>query len=146
LIRRRAADRLHPRRDDAVLAAEEPVAHRLPVARGLRLRELELESRNFGLNSGCVGNCHRGDCISRRHGGHEEHEDKIGSPCPPRSSCLVIGRGWCVYARAAFGAAFVTGLTAALACFAKVANAAGLPIASSDRLLRSSVTPAAFRP
>src|SRR5262249_46319831 len=43
------------------------------------------------------------------------------------------------YARAAdFAADF--------ACFASDANAAGLDTASSDRLLRSSVTPAFFRP
>ncbi len=37
-------------------------------------------------------------------------------------------------------------LAVALACLARLANAAGLEIASSDRLLRSSVTPAFFRP
>src|SRR4051794_13546897 len=35
---------------------------------------------------------------------------------------------------------------AALACSASVANAEGLAMASSDRLLRSSVTPACLRP
>ena len=41
----------------------------------------------------------------------------------------------------------VTAVFAApFACLASVANAAGLEIASSDRLLRSSVTPAFFRP
>jgi hypothetical protein len=46
--------------------------------------------------------------------------------------------------------AFFTDLTAifaaALACFASDANAAGLEIASSERLLRSSAMPASFRP
>jgi hypothetical protein len=34
----------------------------------------------------------------------------------------------------------------AFACFASVANATGLEMASSDRLLRSSFTPACFNP
>src|SRR5476649_1406675 len=58
------------------------------------------------------------------------------------------------FALAAFEAlafsAFFSDLTAifaaALACFASVANAAGLEIANSDRLLRSSVIPAFFKP
>ena len=59
LVRRRAADRLHPRRDDAVLAAEKPVAHRLRVARGRRLRELGFEAGDLGLHGGGVGKRHR---------------------------------------------------------------------------------------
>src|SRR6185295_13273832 len=59
-----------------------------------------------------------------------------------------------VFALAAFEAAafstFFADLTAIfaapLACSASVANAAGLEIASSDRLFRSSVTPAFFKP
>ena len=48
----------------------------------------------------------------------------------------------CLEATGEYGAA----LALALACFARLANAAGLAIASSDRLLRSSVTPAFFSP
>ena len=43
LLGRRRRDQLHPRGDDAVLAAEEAVAQRLRVAGGLRLGELGLE-------------------------------------------------------------------------------------------------------
>src|SRR5262249_36310104 len=43
LINRRAGNRLHPRRDDAVLASEVAVAHGLRVTDGLRRRELALE-------------------------------------------------------------------------------------------------------
>ena len=43
LIGRRAANQLHPRRDDAVLASEVAVAERLGVADGRRGRELALE-------------------------------------------------------------------------------------------------------
>jgi hypothetical protein len=37
-------------------------------------------------------------------------------------------------------------LAAPFACLASVANAPGLAMASSERLLRSSVTPAFYRP
>src|SRR5262249_34143243 len=99
LIGRRAGDQLHPRGDDAVLATEVAIAHRLRVARRLRLRELGFE---------------RGDM--RRDGS-------------------VVWDGQ---------ADFAVVLAADLACFASDANAAGLAMASSDRLLRSSVTPAFF--
>ena len=46
----------------------------------------------------------------------------------------------------AFFADLTAIFAAALACLASVANAAGLEMASSDRLLRSSVMPAFFRP
>src|SRR5205823_904127 len=52
------------------------------------------------------------------------------------------GRDAVLYARAAVLAAFTAVFTAAFACFATDANAAGLLTASSARLLRSSVTPA----
>ena len=48
-------------------------------------------------------------------------------------------------ARAGAFAAALAGC-AALACCASLANAAGLAMANSDRLLRSSVMPAVFRP
>ena len=38
------------------------------------------------------------------------------------------------------------GLAESFACLARLANADGLAMASSDRLFRSSVTPAAFSP
>src|SRR5438093_12568932 len=54
------------------------------------------------------------------------------------------------YARAAVFAAFLADLTAIVAApfawLTSVANAAGLDTASSERLFRSSVTPAFFRP
>ena len=43
LVRRRARDLLHPRRDDAVLAAEKPIAQRLGVAWRSGLRQPRLK-------------------------------------------------------------------------------------------------------
>src|SRR4029077_13603530 len=45
-----------------------------------------------------------------------------------------------------YPAVFAAVLAAPFACLARLAKAAGLAIASSDRLLRSSVTPAFLRP
>ena len=68
------------------------------------------------------------------------------SPSTNEPSRLVALRCVCAAAFAAFLADFTAIFAAALACFASVANAAGLEMASSDRLLRSSVTPAFFKP
>ena len=48
-----AGDQLHPGRDDAVLAAEIPVADRLRLAIGGRRGEVRLECRNLRLDGVC---------------------------------------------------------------------------------------------
>ena len=67
-----------------------------------------------------------------------DHDD-TGASCRGREACCDDGQ-----ARRRAAAGRLRGRPCA--CFARLANAAGLAIASSDRLLRSSVTPAFFRP
>ena len=66
LVGRRRPNHLHPRRDDAVLAAEETVAHGLRVAGRLRLREVGLELRDQPLDRFWAGKDVGHEVVSRQ--------------------------------------------------------------------------------
>src|SRR5262249_42506793 len=89
LFGRRAADQLHPRRDDAVLAAEIAIADRLRVARARGRAELALESGDVDSDGG----------FTRREIGHSgamgpgargylPDPDMTASPQPPDDGWL----------------------------------------------------------
>ena len=59
LVGRCAGDLLHPRRDDAVLAAEVFVANRLRLACGRRRGEIGRKPVDLALDGGLVGEAHR---------------------------------------------------------------------------------------
>ena len=124
--------------DDAVLAAE------IAVADGLRVARRGAPARARPRTRRAVRDRRR--LSGRSVIGGDSQVTKARSPKSRSRICqasMSATRSARSLRRLRRGAAVFAAL---FACSASVANAAGLAIASSDRLLRSSVTPAFFRP
>src|SRR5262249_2299547 len=91
LIGRRRRDHLHPRCDDAVLAAEETVADRLRVARGLRGSEVRLECGQLRRDGLFVREIHSVGLYTTKPRSHEATKNAFFKKRSSRafvSSCL----------------------------------------------------------